>query len=125
MQVLCDTFYDFARLPIGPVQSVSSVSYVDAEGATQTLSTSVYEFIKADPNGVESYIGLKYGQSWPAQEPGSRITVTLAAGYATLPEDVGLAIRLLISERFHNRENPADAGWHVVDSLLSNHRRGV
>lgn len=125
IQVLCDYFSDFARLPLGPVQSISSVAYVDTEGATQTLATSVYELIKLDPSGVEARIALKYGQSWPAQTPGSRITVTLVAGYATVPEDVTLALRMLISDRFHDRENPAAAGWHAVDSLLSNHRRGV
>ena len=34
-----DAFSDYIELPRGPVQSVTSVQYVDADGETQTVST--------------------------------------------------------------------------------------
>ena len=41
--IKCDGFCDMARLPIAPVQSVTSITYIDTAGAPQTLSTDVYE----------------------------------------------------------------------------------
>jgi uncharacterized phiE125 gp8 family phage protein len=93
----CDGFCDFGRLPFGPVQSISSVSYVDTDGADQTLATSVYE-TRAD--GLQALIVLKYNQSWPAIQPGSRIAVTAVVGWATVPSDLQSAILLRIGRLF-------------------------
>ena len=43
----CDSFDDLARLPDAPVTSITSITYVDTDGVTQTLATSVYE-LRAD-----------------------------------------------------------------------------
>ncbi|WP_407122759.1 phage head-tail connector protein [Bradyrhizobium sp. STM 3561] len=131
----CDRFSDFEFLPEAPVQSVSSVTYIDATGAVQTLSTDVYE-LRAD--GLEAAIVLKFAQQWPATQIGSRITVTAVVGYAAAPDAIKNAILLLIGGMYANRE-PADiaaaaravpgalwiAGWSTVDSLLANYRRGA
>lgn len=116
----CDSFADFARLPEAPVSAVV-VSYVDADGATQTLSTDVYE-LRADP--FESAIVLKYGQVWPAIQYGSRIAVTATIG-ATPPEAVVQAMLLFIADSFHQRENAKVEDWTAVDLLLFNSRRNA
>lgn len=87
----CDCFADFVRLPIAPVNSVSAVSYVDADGTTQTLPSTVYE-LRAD--GLVAAIVLKYGQAWPSVRPGSRITLTATVGWATVPDELVSAILL-------------------------------
>ena len=120
--ILCDSFADMARLPEGPVQSISSVTYIDTDGDEQTLSTSVYE-LRAD--GLEAAIVLKYNQVWPSIQLGSRITVTAVVGYASVPDDVLHSVLLLIADWFRNKEVRADAEWSVIDSLLVNHRRGI
>lgn len=97
----CDSFDDFARLAEGPVSSVASITYVDVDGATQTLSSSVYE-VRAD--GLETAIVLKPNQGWPATQPGSRITVTATIGFATVPPMALAAMLLLIGQWFANRE---------------------
>jgi uncharacterized phiE125 gp8 family phage protein len=93
----CDAFCDFARLPFGPVQSISSVTYVDVDGATQTLATSVYE-VRAD--NLQASMVLKYNQVWPTTQVGSRITVTAVVGYASVPSDIVSAILLRIGRLF-------------------------
>lgn len=120
--VKCDSFCDMARLPLAPVQSVSSVTYVDVDGVTQTLSTDVYE---TRTDGLESSITLKYGQSWPAIRNKSRITVTAVVGYETPPPDVRHAMLLFISETFNQRANAKVEDWTALDALLSNHRYGA
>lgn len=131
----CDHFSDFAFIPEAPLQSVSGITYVDTDGASQTLSTDVYE-VRADVLDVE--IVLKYGQRWPSTQPNSRITVTAVVGYDTAPDPIRNAILLLVADAYCNRENadipsgraPAPgalwvAGWSTADSLLANYRRGT
>lgn len=118
---------DMARLPEAPVQSITSISYVDVDGMTQTLSASVYE-LRAD--GLEAAIVLKYNQVWPPIQVGSRITVVAVVGYATAPEDVVHAMLVLISFWFENREavhigTMATNLDFMGEAMLCNHRRGV
>jgi len=118
--VKADCFADMARLPVAPVQSVSSIGYVDTNGAAQTLASSVYE-LRAD--GLETAIVLKYDQTWPSIRSGSRITLTAVVGYATVPESIVHALLLLVADGFHQRENvKADIGT-ALDGLLANNRR--
>lgn len=124
--VKCDGFYDFRHLSFGPVASISSISYVDANGITQTLAAGVYE---ARIDGLNAAIVLKYGQVWPAIQIGSRITVTAIVGYPVIPEDIIQAMMLLIGAWFENREETV-VGVQVfglpasvaVNALLINHR---
>ena len=113
--VKCDGFDDFAHFPIVPLTSVSSVAYVDTSGATQTLSTDVYE-VRTD--GLDASLVLKYGQSWPDIQTGSRITVTAVVGYSAIPADIKHALLILVAQGDNERE-AAFAGAH---DLLSNHR---
>jgi uncharacterized phiE125 gp8 family phage protein len=127
--VKCDSFADMARLPEAPVQSVTSIEYVNTAGTAQTLSTDVYE-LRAE--GIEAAIVRKYNQVWPAIRPGSRITLTAVVGYATAPQDVRHAMLLLVGAWYENREQtvigtiaanlPSALG---ADALLANHRRGI
>lgn len=123
--IKCDSFDDFARLPEAPVSAISSVSYVDVSGATQTLASTVYE-LRAD--GVEAAIVLKSNQSWPGIKYGSRITVTASLGYSEAPEDICHALLMLVAYFYENREDAGSAASDLpfaVNALICNHRRGV
>ncbi len=117
----CDRFADFARLPEGPLKSITSIAYADLAGDVQTVDAAVYE---ARKDGLESSIALKPGQSWPASQSGSRITVTAVFG-GEVPEEVRHAMLVFIDAAYHARENSERPGWTVMDVLLCNHRRGV
>lgn len=108
-------WYDMAHLPVRPVSGVTSISYVDTEGATQTLDASVYE-LRGDS------IVLKHGQSWPAMQSGSLITLTAMIGFASAPLAVKQAILLRVEDLYDNRGSGADSEWTTFDSLLSNYR---
>lgn len=123
--VKCDCFADMARLPEAPVASITSISYIDTAGNSQTLAASVYE-LRAD--GLEAAIVLKYSQAWPAIQPGSRITVVAVVGYAAAPEAVAQAMLGLVAHWEENRASvvigeTSSAVDMFVDSLLCNHRR--
>jgi uncharacterized phiE125 gp8 family phage protein len=97
VSVKCDSFRDFRNLTIAPVQSIASISYVDGEGVAQTVASSVYE-LRADD--LVGSIELKPGQSWPAAQFGSRVTVSAVVGYTTVPPEIVSAILMRIGKQF-------------------------
>lgn len=120
--VKCDRFEDFIKFPIVPLGQVTSISYVDSAGTTQTLSTSVYD-VRTD--GLTASIALKDGQSWPSKQARSRITVTAQVGYSEIPADVRHAILLMVGHFDINREAVTQEMFALpmgVDALLANHR---
>lgn len=89
-----------------PVQSVASITYVDTNGATQTLSPSLYQFSKGDIFGI---IEPTYGSSWPAvRAQMDTVTVQFIAGYGSnpsdTPESIRMAILMLVGHFYANRE---------------------
>ncbi len=117
----CDSFADLARLPEGPLKSVSSIKYVDAGGGDQTLPSSVYQ---ENRDGLEPSISLKFGQSWPVIQRGSRIEIEAVFG-GVVPESVQCSMLLFIADSQNQRENAKREDWTVLDALLCNHRRGA
>lgn len=94
--IKCDGFSDFARVPIGPVQEISAIAYVDTDGNAATLDPSVYE-VRVD--GLECAIVTQYGQVFPVPQVGSRIAVTVVVGYAddAIPPEIVSALLLRVS----------------------------
>jgi uncharacterized phiE125 gp8 family phage protein len=88
------SFADLDRLPIGPIQSVTEISYKDHTGAEQVLAPAAYEAFGAVlENGIRPAIG----SGWPAPQAGEGvIKVTAIAGYGDeatdVPETVLLAM---------------------------------
>lgn len=128
LDLYCDGFDDLSRLPVAPVQSITEITYVDGDGATQTLDPAIYE---ARLFGLSPKILLAYGRAWPTTREGSLVTVTAVVGYGDagedVPQDVAHALKLLVSQWFDNRA-PINVGNIVNDlpntvpALLANHR---
>lgn len=92
------------RPPLGPVASITSITYYDASNEQQTLSADVYGLF-ADELG--SYVGLKPDQSWPsAYGRSDAVSVTYVAGTAAadVPASIKAAILLLTAYWYEYRE---------------------
>jgi uncharacterized phiE125 gp8 family phage protein len=87
-----------------PVVSITSVSYVDEAGATQTLSSSTqYAARLGDEN--RAVIFPRYDIVWPTvRRQRDAVTVRYQAGYARLPDSLRQAMLLLIGNFYENRE---------------------
>ena len=82
-------------LPGGKIQSVTTIEYVDADGATQTWGASNYE---VDTTSEPGRIGLAYNASWPSYRLwGLPITITYVAGYGAAAAAVPAALRTAVS----------------------------
>lgn len=118
-----DRFPDYfgdIRLPKPLLISVSSITYVDLEGTTQTLSSSLYE---VDARSQPGRIRPAYGQAWPStREQLNAVTITYTAGYgataASVPTAIKQAIMIVVAHWFEHRE-PVITGTIVAEVPMS------
>jgi uncharacterized phiE125 gp8 family phage protein len=76
------------RLP--PLASVTSITYVDTDGASQTLAANQYS---VDAKTIPARITPAYGVSWPStREQNNAVTVRFVSGYGAAA-DVPQCIR--------------------------------
>lgn len=111
-------------LPRPPLQSISSITYVDDNGTTQTLSSSLYQVATDTKPG---FVEPAYGQSWPVvrSETAEAIKITYLAGYGStsddIPDEFANLVYELVAFRFFSRgdvnaEIPKHIQWSM-DSL--------
>jgi uncharacterized phiE125 gp8 family phage protein len=110
-----DGDYSLPLLP-SPLSSITSITYKDTAGVTQTVSSSVYE---ADTYAVPGKACLKYSQSWPsAMEIQNSVLVTYVCGYgsaaSSVPAPIKAAILMLVGHLYEHRESVA-VGVSVVE----------
>lgn len=92
------------RLPVGPVASVSEVTYFDASNVQQTLADTVYTRLT---DALGSYLALKSGQNWPSTYARQdAVSATFVAGEAPdqVPAPLKVAIMLIAANWYENRE---------------------
>lgn len=94
------------RLPRYPVQSITSVTYLEeGESSATTFASTNYLL---DANSLPPRVVLKKNKLFPSDsiEAGPSITVTFVAGYADgeVPENAKHAIKLLAGHWYANRE---------------------
>lgn len=93
------------RLPVGPVQSVTSVTYRDSANEQQTFAAANYAKLE---DALGPYLSWISGVSFPslyAREDAA--TVTWVAGYGdpvAVPETIKHIIRLLVGHWYDNRQ---------------------
>jgi uncharacterized phiE125 gp8 family phage protein len=108
-----DAFPNEIRLPWGTISSISTFTYVDEDGATQTLSSSSDYTLDSDsePARLVPY----YEASWPSiRSVPNAIKVTYVAGYGaaatSVPDSVKNAIKLALGHWYEHREMVTDDG---------------
>ena len=116
------------RLPRSPSQSITSIVYVDTDGATQTWASSNYVI---DSNSKPARLRPDFNVDWPSvREQMDAATITLVAGYGAasdVPEGIKLAIKHLVAHWYENREgSTVDMKVHLVplaiNALLTQYR---
>ena len=102
-------------VPIPPLQSVTSIKYLDTAGAEQTLDAETY---RVDAVSEPGRIALDYGKSWPSTYSViNAVTVRFVAGYgaaAAVPEPIRQAMLILIGELYEQRQESVPASFAAV-----------
>ena len=101
-----DYFAPCIEMPLPPLQSVTSVKYIDTSGVEQIVDGSVYT---VDTDSETGRVYLSYNQSWPSTRSiPHAVTIRFIAGYGNagsdVPDSVKAAIKLMIGNWFENRE---------------------
>jgi len=112
-----DSFQTPLVLDVLPVASVTSVAYLDSDGASQAVT---------GPRLVAGEVYPALNESWPAVGAPAGILVTYQAGLASVPADLVSAQLLLIGHYFSSREaaseRPAQEIALAVEALCRPHR---
>ena len=104
-----DKFPAVIELPRLPVQSITSINYIDDNGSTQSFTD-----FKADLTGdFNATIEPAYDYTFPSTRVESAaVTITMVAGYGVptdspdlIPFPIKQAILMLIGSMYNNREN--------------------
>jgi len=94
------------RLPLAPLQSVSSITYTDTGGDSQTLASSEYT---VDTSSEPGRIVEAYNKSWPSvRDVPNSVIVTFVAGYgddaADVPDLIRTGVKMMLANLYENRE---------------------
>jgi uncharacterized phiE125 gp8 family phage protein len=107
-ELLLDAFPACAiELRDGPVTTVESVKYIDANGVNQELGDMQLDLF-SDP----ARILPGWGSSWPGTRDAlNAVVVRYTAGYgaaADVPDDIKSAILLVVADLYEHREDSID-----------------
>lgn len=112
-----------------PVTTVNAVTYVDASGATQTLSDAAYSL---DANTFPGWLLPAYGSAWPeTRDQANAVAIRFTTGYAdanAVPGDLRAWLLLTAAFIYAQREVMVLGGRiseipeRFVDSLLDPYR---
>jgi len=102
------------ELPYPPLIAVTSITYIDSEGDTQTMDADEYEVdAPIGPEAVRGRVRLVDGGVWPTPASVSNaVTVTFRTGYVTpgvspetvdVPADITHARLLVIKDLYEHR----------------------
>jgi uncharacterized phiE125 gp8 family phage protein len=107
--------------PKPPLRGVTSITYLDANGATQTITGFRLDTLH-EPGSVEP----AYPLPWPVSQDGpASVTVVYDCGYATpdaVPASLRQAILLIAAQMYEHAEPVAIAGFSTLDRLLNFYR---
>ncbi len=123
-----DAFPSVIELPGAPIKSVTSVKYVDGDGATQTLDAGAY---RVDLNSDPVRITPVYGTTWPTTRGvTSAVWVDYVLGEASstaIAADLVSAVALLTGHWYENREAVSEGDMREVpmafNSIVARYRR--
>ena len=127
-EITLDAFPEAVELTRVPAQSVTSITYVDTAGATQTLDSSAYSLDASDDYGF-AYVVPAYDTEWPdTRDEINAVKVRYVAGYAAaadIPQAIKHWILIRVATMYDDRAEYAAAGRDVkvaslpfVDGLL-------
>lgn len=96
---------DAIFLPQPRLIAVSSITYVDTNGDSQTLSSSTYA---SDASHLPGIVYPAYNESWPSTRAQRQaVTVRYTAGYGSsasdVPGPIRAAIRLIVGHLYKHR----------------------
>lgn len=98
-------------VPLPPLSSVTSITYTDSNGDSQTWAASKYDVdAPVGPHAAHGRIAPAYGEVYPTtRDEMNAVTVRFVAGYGTagsnVPDDLIRAMHRIVADTYQDREN--------------------
>lgn len=115
-----DCFPGLIEIRKCPVASITSVTYTDTDGDSQTLAASNYS---ADLKGEPARIEEAYNTTWPStREIFNAVTIRFVAGYgaaSAVPERAKTAVKMLVDHWYWNPANIGQATPELNKTVMA------
>ncbi len=102
------------EIPLPPLQSIGAINYIDTDGVSQLLAATEYQ---VDTDLEPGRVMPAFDKFWPSTRlVYNAVIVTFDAGYGAaddVPEDIKLAIKILVAHWYEAREP-------IVDGSIAN-----
>lgn len=109
--------YDGLSLALSPIQSVTSIAYIDSNGTPQTwLSTEYAPDLKSEPAWIYPAPGFSFPST---RRVPNAVTVRYVAGWLTravVPQSIRQGLTFLVAHWYEHRE-PVVVGGGVASSV--------
>lgn len=116
------------RLPLGPVASVGSITYLDTAGVEHTLPEDQYTLVVDALGGI--IMRASANVLWPlttCRPVAASVTFVAGSAAAAVPAPIKAAILLMIGHLYANREAVSDTAMTevpmAVNALIAPYRR--
>lgn len=117
-------------VPMPPIQSVTSIKYIDTDGDEQTLGATLYA---VDGDSIPGLIVPAYGETWPTdvRDQVNAVRVRFVAGFGAasdVPEDIKSWIKIMVGTLYDNPQavvvgqTVMSIPRNFVDALLDDYR---
>ena len=102
-----------------PILSFSAVTYYDDDNTLQSFTHSADDYISFI-NGRPGSLILASVPSVYDREDAMKITFT--GGYSTVPDDIELAIKMMVWRMYKHPDDPVTERMSFVDKIVRDHR---
>jgi uncharacterized phiE125 gp8 family phage protein len=95
---------DYIEIPLPPLQSVTSVKYIDYAGVSATMTAGLSGYF-VDTDSEPGRVCLSYYITWPTftEYPYGAVRIRFVAGYTDIPKKTKQAMLMLICHMYENR----------------------
>lgn len=127
-ELTLDAFPEAFKLTRVPAVSITSLKYLDVDGAQQTLGSALYTLDNTD-DFASAYVVPVHGGVWPATRAQTNaVALRYVAGYAAaanVPDSIKAWIKLQVGAMYENREAEGTVQTYALgfaDRLLDRYR---
>ena len=102
-----------------PVNSFSAVTYYDSDNVLQSFTHSQDDYIVFLDGRPSALIFADVPSVYDRYDA---MTITFTAGFTTIPEDIQLAIKMLVWRMYYTPSDPVTEKMSFVDKIVRDYR---
>jgi uncharacterized phiE125 gp8 family phage protein len=103
------------RLPLYPVQSITSVKTIDGSGTETTLTVNEDYYLTGDTLVIDTVYG------WEVPDDRIRLKVVFVAGYTSIPSGIVLGLKKLVASNYEDRQDVVEGNVSEMPNSSKKH----